>query len=53
MKIHKKSLEILEMTNEIDWNIVKNGLRWHAPKISTRQDVEWESRLKEKMKLLS
>ena len=53
MKIHKKSLEVLEMTNEPDWNMVKSGLRWHPPKISTKQDAEWESRLKEKMKLLS
>jgi DNA-binding PadR family transcriptional regulator len=33
-KIHERSLVILEMPNEPDWNKVVNGLRFHAPKES-------------------
>jgi len=33
-KIHERSLEILEMPNEPDWNKVVNDLRFHAPKES-------------------
>jgi hypothetical protein len=34
MKIHERSLEVLKMPGEPDWNKVVNDLRFHAPKES-------------------
>ena len=34
MKIHERSLEVLEMPSEPDWTKVVNDLRFHAPKES-------------------
>jgi hypothetical protein len=34
MKIHERSLEVLEMPGEPDWDRVVNDLRFHAPKES-------------------
>jgi len=34
MRIHERSLKVLEMPNEPDWNKAVNDLRFHAPKES-------------------
>jgi hypothetical protein len=45
-KIHERSLEILEMPNEPDWNKAVNDLRFHAPKESKYSrplsDEDWK-----------
>jgi len=53
MKAHKKSLEVLEMTSEPDWNIVRNGFRLHPPKLPKEIEAKLDARFREKMKSLS
>jgi len=53
MRIHKKSLETLEMTSEPDWNAVTKDLRVHTPKMSEKKKAKAISWLKEETESLS